>query len=1011
MKFHRRIKYAGLDVYLEFGVFFSRKLEGNMVHKVNGEIHIDSKSKNNTTPIEILIDPSQGLTISPSTIIEEDIEIPEKKNLEIFWTKKDEDINLSINTETFVMPCFQKLRLADNLVHRKSKRKYLGKIHDSYSCENILESLYNFIIQISQWVKFKNLIEIMDIISEIDEPFKNFIDENPQIFFHLQQENYIINEPESLRKKLEMYNKAENLAKIKEKDLINDRFSKLMNENKIGHSLVIKRKYGDMIDIDKGELIKKKFSNLIDNGYIKRSKNLIKSCDEISSSIKSPTGVEEDIFTLKTLIYIRKQEKEECKEFVRKVTSENDIDYTKKKEKLKNTKDDFSSKRKEGWKELIPHSIEKNWDEFLFVFGNFIYWKAMDMIRGRDERNEFVSHLCDHSSVIFEKLEVKPFLNVARYNGHMAKGFMYLNSNHNFARKKFVDAIKTGENDYHRTKALYFKEKINFKIEIEKEKFIDAIKAIEKSIEHFKGFEAKDEVKKSYINRLRGWKWDTKAEKNIREQRFDEAKTQIVKAIKYFSKGKDDKAKEIAIEKKHRIEAVAAENKGDFNGAAEEYEKIGNKYSKIKSKLCRAKSRALNMELEKVKEEIQSIQEIVDTPEYEVNRFALLVEALEDYEKRNITNIQYIYNKISEMDNEEDVEDDRLLNYFGNYSSSLTMLLSAQRLKKRGLDEDLSDFIVKISLEEALKPQDMSKLLEELDLRETNIKQKWKHYLPTFILNELEKIETTEATVGFYRSPLMELYSLLEKFLELMIDFEDENYPKNHLFSLNKREYEVYLDEGPITPELRAKFEEKGYKIDEDAEIFEEDEKRFISQNEGEDFLIEIDEGMLNIYAKKNKKYAMGDLCRMLSKKMEDEPDLIDFLKEDMIRDKSLVELRNGLAHGRISNITKEEYKKCKNRFISLFKERVKSKKMPVILEVIEENTIHEKPVYLIELKWSDIKKRFWLRCNSKLEKGDYYYLSLNKIKDYEDYMLNIKEQNINKVRGKRIIHCLESKK
>lgn len=70
-----------------------------------------------------------------------------------------------------------------------------------------------------------------------------------------------------------------------------------------------------------------------------------------------------------------------------------------------------------------------------------------------------------------------------------------------------------------------------------------------------------------------------------------------------------------------------------------------------------------------------------------------------------------------------------------------------------------------------------------------------------------------------------------------------------YLFSLRQTEYEDYLNESTISPELREAFEDEGHDVDEDAEL-EEDREWFVVEDDERRYRIEIDEDdeELNIY-------------------------------------------------------------------------------------------------------------------------------------------------------------------
>ncbi|MBS3816691.1 MAG: hypothetical protein KGY76_03915 [Candidatus Thermoplasmatota archaeon] len=84
---------------------------------------------------------------------------------------------------------------------------------------------------------------------------------------------------------------------------------------------------------------------------------------------------------------------------------------------------------------------------------------------------------------------------------------------------------------------------------------------------------------------------------------------------------------------------------------------------------------------------------------------------------------------------------------------------------------------------------------------------------------------------------------------DLRVNYDGAKY----LFSLNRTKYMEYLDEGSIDPELKGAFEDESYDVEADANLSEEDEGWFISENETREYRIEVGDEKLTIYEAGNE--------------------------------------------------------------------------------------------------------------------------------------------------------------
>jgi len=118
-------------------------------------------------------------------------------------------------------------------------------------------------------------------------------------------------------------------------------------------------------------------------------------------------------------------------------------------------------------------------------------------------------------------------------------------------------------------------------------------------------------------------------------------------------------------------------------------------------------------------------------------------------------------------------------------------------------------------------------------------------------------------SLGFFpilrriRAKLNEAPNQYNLFLHLTEGMEAVLSERKYLFSLDRSEYEKYLEEGPIHDELRIAFEKEGYEIEENIELYSRDGWWEI-ETEGKDRWIKKGDEKINIY----EEIKFEDLCR-----------------------------------------------------------------------------------------------------------------------------------------------------
>lgn len=253
------------------------------------------------------------------------------------------------------------------------------------------------------------------------------------------------------------------------------------------------------------------------------------------------------------------------------------------------------------------------------------------------------------------------------------------------------------------------------------------------------------------------------------------------------------------------------------------------------------------------------------------------------------------------------------MQYEYDYASAITVLLAAQRLRQYEIDKNLLDAVVKISLEDAFRSPQIDELIEDVGLKKINTEQ-WVYHLPTHVLINIERISMRESTgTGDFSDVTMKLLATLEQHLEILAEY------------YGKLEWE-------------------------------EDWKE-------------------NLSHETKDRLSLGDLCNLFNSTAVDNFDWAERLHElihsQQFADRDIVNLRNSLDHGRISEINQEQYSDIKQNIMDIIKTTARD--TPVIFYIREDMNIFGS--YSVKLQWGAPRNMVWLTTESDLSLNNYYFL------------------------------------
>jgi len=415
------------------------------------------------------------------------------------------------------------------------------------------------------------------------------------------------------------------------------------------------------------------------------------------------------------------------------------------------------------------------------------------------------------------------------------------------------------------------------------------------------------------------------SKENIRNCAVELAQENLKKALELYSRTDLDKARDRVFARQQLLEGFLHEVKREFESASEKYQvaseihnnslnnqDIANRYSDL-SDINMSKFYLLEGNIVLSRQELEDVSgEITDTKTHR-DDLRSVINVFDDYVGENITEELHYGSEI------ETTQVNDLIHVRYDINMAQFVIYASQYLRQYGVETEILDSIIEITLSDALTPNTIQ---QELDISEApkteerelllsiSMDEVWQSKLPTHIHYQIEKLKIGEITAA---SDFSGLTNILTTTLELLLVVISEYYSKKAYGSV----------EDQVTP---------------------------------------LD------------KTALGDLITFIRGLPGDEfpivEELDELFSENILPDREISQIRNAGHHGGDIRHSQDQYEKVRDKIVSIF--RKISPYCPVIVEIEDENSFGQ---YLCVVHWGGIKTRIWLQTDAELEEGELYYI------------------------------------
>ncbi|WP_311172672.1 hypothetical protein [Halobellus ordinarius] len=638
------------------------------------------------------------------------------------------------------------------------------------------------------------------------------------------------------------------------------------------------------------------------------------------------------------------------------------------------------------WRDLISPSIEYSHQTLQFVLGRYLHWKTR-VYTQQDDHLELAPILNYGAAELSTTVGDKKYAQLSKYNQHLRQGFNFLSYGHlSDAINEFEAALSVAINEkeewyeersdlmvtplQYKTLAEVSGGPIEYEFDENQSLSVDIQEVDSKEIRSKlsllkeritlleEAFEGTDISVESAVTNLRAKQFRLLANQRISTRHYELAIEAINEVISLYAQLGDDDERDRAIGFKEHITAVLAETQANFDNAADSYSEVAEnseyvsteqqrQYHSIRSKICRAKSELLRDDIEKASEILEDIRESVSELKYEAADLSLLIDLLNDFNNTEKSPIDSILANLSEPES----EGNRKLSVSFDYKPAATAILSAQRLKTRGVNEDLLRRFIKVGVAESFTPDNSEEVVSDTGLSEVSIDTVWRNYLPIYTHRNLERIEIKEnsSPTGDYSDVASKLFSTFEKYLEVIVEYYGEVH-------------------GSSWKEIIAQDPEKDLTLGDLVQFFQMDD------------FSDVD--------------------------LEDRDQIAKEFNRNIIRGMQLVKIRNELDHGHIDILSEEEYEEIKSSIVQIFEKT--APQAPIILQPKSHNTFGSAKVYSCELFWSHPQKQASVETQAELNLDSIYFMApecSQKLGERE--IVEIKTENIVPSSERRVVEAV----
>jgi tetratricopeptide (TPR) repeat protein len=654
------------------------------------------------------------------------------------------------------------------------------------------------------------------------------------------------------------------------------------------------------------------------------------------------------------------------------------VEYEKAMEKAKIGGDSFDETA-ELWRNLIGPTIEHSYESLPFVLGRYLHWKTRTYTQ-RDENLEIAPILNHGASELSMSVDDWKYTQLSKYNQHLRAGFQFLSSGYLAGAEDEFDkalAVAANEDDSwyekrpdlmvtplrYKTLAEVSGGPIEYEYDDDKSFYIDTndveseelmkkLSLVGERIELLQTvFQDTTISVERAINNLRAKQYRLLANQRISTQHYELAIEAINEVIRIYAELGDKSERDRAIGFREHISAVLAETRASFDEAADSYAEVANspeyasndqqrRYHEIRSKICSAKSCLLRGDLDDASDIIKEITESVSEVKYEAANLSLLLDVLRDFEEEERSSIDKVLGQVAEFDDQERWD----LSISFDYKPAITAIVSAQRLRIRGVDTELLRRFIRVGIAASFTPDNSEEVVSDTGLSDISVDSMWRNYLPIYTHKSLERIEIKENNVptGDYSDVAGKLFSTFEKYLEIIVEFYGE---------VCGGEWKKAITDDP------------------------------------------------------DKDLTLGDLAQFFqSENVPDVPlesmnDIKQAFNNSIINNMSLVKVRNELNHGHIDDLSEDEYVEIKAAIVAILEDT--APEAPIIFQPKSRNNFGSSTIYSCELFWSEPQKQASIETSGDLDTNDVYFMA-------PECRSSLGQRDIVEIEGEKIVRAKE---
>jgi len=436
------------------------------------------------------------------------------------------------------------------------------------------------------------------------------------------------------------------------------------------------------------------------------------------------------------------------------------------------------------WRKLLHPALSESYNELQFILGRYLHWKTRSYTND-DKHLNLAPILYRGAAKFSESVGDEKYRQLSRFNQHLRRGFGNLADGYlTGAEEEFQKALQIATNEsgewfeqrpdlmvtpiQYKTIAEvsggpieYDSEEESISLDIQEAESDDLRKKlslITERIEMLQSvFEDTDVSIEQTIHSLRAKRNQLLANQRIKTQQYELAIEAIDEIIKLHSEVGNTQKRNRSIGWRKHVSAVLAETQGKFEEAAGYYDDVQEQtayasteqqqqFHRIRGKTCKAKAALLENNIDKANHLVGEITESVYEVKYEAQDLSILIDTLEDFQNSEITGIDTALNQISDSKSKEHGMGNLYVSF--DYKPAVTAVLSAQRLKTKGVDEELLRMFIRVGVAESFTPSSSDEIVSEMQLSDISPDTVWRHNLPIYTHRSLERIEIKENSVA-----------------------------------------------------------------------------------------------------------------------------------------------------------------------------------------------------------------------------------------------------------------------